>query len=460
MVALDELLAQTAADGAAPSLADLVRELPVDELSTTIRDSAAGPLGHLLCRAAIRTLDGDQGADRAAIDAILRGITRQRSLLTLSDTIDVLLDSGSFVGRFGKGLHDALMQGHAGAIDRQPLLAAGHLEGALRLAIVGAVRPFRVLDALDLSDVTQLDPEYAERLPRLIGAALDRWGDDDSVATPLRHDLDNLRDVPDAAADATFEYGLDLLRRAANEQATTALALLIEARGQMAAAIAAEEDRDDAALYAAGLDAIMAFTRADREMLATSRDTLSDLLNKREAWLRGLHIPAWRRPRQQAERAWTRLLLILDHAAEQLAAPVWLNVWEALAAILEAYELDREVIPVPGAGQAAGLEVMVRPRIEKKTIAQQGQLLANLRHATEAAKGSDHPAINPAQLQTLLDRIDSLTERPADQRHTREPESSSEGDSPALARLIERAPSALARLGAEKGITARTGRCK
>lgn len=454
MVALNERLAQAAAQTSIQSLTELARDLPDGDRSAAIRDSAAGPFGHVLCRALIRDLEERRNGEstrQVTVDAVLNGLAIQRSLLALNDAIDVLLDSTTFVQQFGQSFCDALLRGHAHALGQQPLLAAGHLEGALRLAIVNAARPFRVLGALELAPVPYLDPEYAERLPRLLGAALDRWGDDENVAPPLRQDLDSLRDVPDAAADAAFEYGLDLLRRAANEQAATALALVVQARDQMATAVAAEEDRDDAALYAAGLDAIMAFTQGDRDMLIASRDSVSFLLNKRDAWLRGLHIPTWRQPRRQAERAWSRLLLILDHAVDQLTAPAWLNAWEALAVVLEAYELDREVIPVPGIAHAPGLEAVIRPRVEK-TIAQQGQLLASLRHAAEVAAGSEDPPLDVAQLHALLDRIDELTERPGAQRHAREPDTASEDHLQALTRLIERAPSLHMRLGTEKAL--------
>ncbi|WP_431884242.1 hypothetical protein [Micromonospora gifhornensis] len=449
MNTLESLLAEAAETDITPALTLLLRDLVAEDPATTIRDTAAGPVGHLACRATVRALEDGEALEPATIEAVLAGVGSQRSLLTLNDAIDALLGSGQFVNQFGQRLCDALLRGHANTLNDRPLLAAGHLEGALRLAIVGAARPIRVIGALELDDVSHIDPEYAERLPRLIGAALDRWGADEAVTLTLRQDLDSLRSVPDAAADATFEYGLDLLRLAANAQATTALDLIIRAREQMATAAAAEEARDDAALYGAGLDAIVAFSRADRALLVSSRDSVTSLLDHREAWLRGLHTPAWRRPRQEAGRAWGRLVLILDGAAEHLAAPAWLNAWEALSAVLEAYELDRGVSPVSGIEGMPGIEAVIRPTIEK-TIAQQQSLLAALRHATGSAATMPEPPIDAPQLKVLRGRIDLLTDRPVEQRHAREPDNPAEDDLPTLERLITRAPSLLAVLGQHK----------
>lgn len=449
--ALDEHLARVASHDVVPALSDVLRDIPVPEWPAAIRDCAAGPLGSVICKAATRALESGEQPAPDLIDALLSGITSQPSLLALNDAVDALLDSGPFVQQFGQRLCDALLRGRTSSMSQRPLLAAGYLEGALRLAIANAARPTRVLTALELEDLSELNAEYAERLPRLIGAALDRWGDDENLAPALRKDLQSLQEVPDASADATFEFGLDLLRQAANEQAAAALSLLIQAREQMAAAVAAEEDRDDAALYGAGLDALMAFVHADRPLLTASRDRVTQLLDKRTAWLRGLHTPAWRQPRREAERAWERLVLILDSSAAHLVEPAWLDVWEALAAILEAYQLDRQVIPVPGASHAPGIEAVVRPMLERG-IAREQALLAGLRNAAKVAATAEHPPIDAAQLQTFLDHVDALTERPTGHRHSREPEAASEGDQLALDRLQERAPALIRELGTDKAL--------
>ncbi len=192
MTSLDELLAAAAASTVTPSLTDLLRELSPADPATAIRESAAGALGHLTCRAAVQALAVGEPPDSAATEALLAGISSQRSLLTLNDSVDGLLESGEFVAQFGQPLCDALLRGHAETLDTKPILAAGFLEGALRLAIVDAARPIRVLGALELDDIAHVSVEYAERLPRLIGAALDRWGMEEALVSTLRQDLDGL----------------------------------------------------------------------------------------------------------------------------------------------------------------------------------------------------------------------------------------------------------------------------
>jgi hypothetical protein len=174
----------------------------------------------------------------------------------------------------GGPLQDSLLAGHRLAQGARPLLAAAFLEGALRVAVTGAGDPLTVLATLAVADPTTAEPEYAERLPRLIGIALDRWSGEPTAATALRRTLQALRNVPDAAADAAFECGIDLLRQAADADPGEATALPTAARRHMASAQGGEEARDDAALYGAGIDALIAFTRLDRAALKTTRDTV------------------------------------------------------------------------------------------------------------------------------------------------------------------------------------------
>ncbi len=439
-------------DLAMPPLTRLLTELEADDATSQIRDSAAGPLAHLLCHASARAVEEDGDLDQDTLLALLGGLSRQRRLLALNDSVDALLNSGPFVGHYGQRLCDALLRGHRATLDSSPMVAAGFLEGALRLAIANAAKPLKVLGALEVDQAADLSPDYAERLPRLIGAALDKWGEEDAVASTLHEGLSSLREIPDAAADATFELGLSLLRQAASAHATAVLELLLQARKQMESAAAADEARDDAALYAAGIDAIFAFTRADRDLLATSREAVSHLLGRRENWLRGLHLPLWRRPRLEAEKAWARLVLILDSAASRLAEPAWLDAWAALAVVLDAYELDRTVSPVPGILDLPGFEAVLRPAIEQRFIRQQS-LLATLRYACDAAESKAEPDISATQLQLLRTRVDALVVKPDQHQHRREPRDASEADQQERQRIVANAPSIIAILGEQKAMT-------
>jgi hypothetical protein len=135
---------------------------------------------------------------------------------------------------------------------------------------------------------------------------------------------------------------------------------------------------------------------------------LSDQLDQREMWLRRAHIPAWRRPRTEAVYAWSRLTVILDRAQQATAPPVWLDAWSALDSILDAYVLDRSVVPVPGSTDADGLTRLVRPVIESSLV--RGQLLlAQVRHAAQEAEHANEPPARIDPLRRLRDRLDQLT---------------------------------------------------
>jgi hypothetical protein len=130
-------------------------------------------------------------------------------------------------------------------------------------------------------------------------------------------------------------------------------------------------------------------------------------LDQRAAWLRRSHIPAWRRPRTEAAYAWARLVVILDRARQATATPEWLDAWSALDAILDAYVLDRSVVPVPGAVGPDGFARLVRPVIES-SLSRRQILLAQLRRAVGEAEHATEPPARIDQLRRLRDRLDQL----------------------------------------------------
>jgi len=400
---LDRLLASASVGGGTRPLAQLIHQLrgsPTDELER----AAAGPLAHLACRSLVHQLS-DEGELDPWVAAILGGLVKQSNMLAVLDATDELLISPAFVRAYGARLHRAFLHGHRIALDATPLVASAFAEGALRLAIGGVGNILTTLAILTPDEVNDLKVEYAERLPRLIGAALDAWGRDESAGQALRATLSALTEVPECTAYAVFEGGLDLLRQAASGRSADAPRTLVAARRQFANAVAADEACHDAALYGAGVDAVMAFFRGDEDQLRTAHASLRGQLDQRTAWLRRSHLPAWRRPRVEAAFAWARLVVILDRAQQATAEPVWLDAWCALDAVLDAYTLDRTVVPVPGVIDAQGFSQLVQPVIES-TLSRRQMLLAQLDRAlAEEAVRATKPLAWIDQLRQLKDRL-------------------------------------------------------
>jgi hypothetical protein len=395
------LLAASAGTNVPPlgALLALLTSADTDEITR----SAAGPLTPLLCHTVVKQ---PGPVPDSWVSALLAGLVAQSSLLALLEAADVLLAAPAFLDRNGARLHAALLRGHIAALGQRSFVAAGFAEVALRLAMVDIGNVPATVAMLSPDDVTVLDPDYAERLPRLIGAALDTWGTDRSGGTALRRTLVGLQDVPDASTDATVEHGLDLLRQAVAEPINVA-DRLVAARQQLANAEAAEEGRHDAALYGAGIDAVMGFFRESADDLGRAHTEIRTGLSRRAAMLRNSHVPEWRRPRETATRAWDRLAETLTRALSATGRTSWPIAWSALDSVLDAYVLDRSTIPVPGVTGPDGLARLVRPVIETSIVRRQ-VLLVQLRDATDEAEKATEPYARIGQLRQLRERLDQL----------------------------------------------------
>lgn len=447
MTRLAEQLAAAATDEPAAMLAQLGAEAVVEEAA----DIAAGPLAPVLAHALAEAARMDTAQWQTATASFIDGLTNQQSLLALASSVDELLTSPVTVEAQGARLHDALLRDLSAVIRSNPLLAAGRLEGAVRLAVADAVAPFTVLGQL-----TTLPPdapgEFTERLPRLLGAAMDRWANEATIAASLRSALDRLRHNEAAAVDAAFEIACDHMRSAFSAQTMpAAMKALTAARSGFATVDAAEEARHDAKAYAAVCDAILAFAARDQARLINAADRLTAALDQRTAWLSGMHRPSWLRPRRAAELRWQRLVLLLQAAAVRLSETVWMDVWEALGTVLDAYTQARTVQPLTGAHETPGLAALVEPTIEHAILRQQSLLAALRRSVAEASKiGSPPLDVQTAEL--LLTRIEAAA---TGQRegHTRSSRSAYDGDDdeephqPDTARLHRLAPALVRALG-------------
>lgn len=418
MTKLADRLAVIAGDGAVASWAEL------DELAVAdhAEEIAASPLAPVLAQALAAAADASPPGWDGASAKFVTGLSNQTSLLALASSLEELLASPITVQTQGARLHDALLDGLTVAIADSPLLAAGRLEGAVRLAVADAVTPFAVLGRLT-SPSNDIPEEFAERLPRLLGAAMDRWADNSAFVEPIRQALDQLRHHEAAAVDAMFELACDHLRMALSaETLPAAMEMLTTARAGFATVDASEEARHDARAYAAACDAILAFSAQDALRLTDAKQRLAEALLQRDAWLTAMHQPSWLRPRLAAELAWHRLALVLEAATDYLSHPVWFNVWEALDAVLQAYRQARSMRPLPSSKDSTGLAAIIEPAIEGAILQKQSQLVALSRSITEAAKPTS-PAFDVPTAELLLARIEVLATSARD----RQPRPSSPG---------------------------------
>ncbi|WP_143271417.1 hypothetical protein [Amycolatopsis echigonensis] len=404
MTRLAEHLVDTATAGAMPALTQLGAEAVAHEAA----DIAAGPLAPMLAHALAAVVDTAPAEWRAATASFIEGLTGQESLLALVSSLDELLASASTIKTQGAQLSNALLRDLTPLIHANPLLAAGRLEGAVRLAVAGATPPFGVLSHLTTPPSTAPE-EFTERLPRLLGAAIDRWANEDTIAAALRAALDQLRHDSTAGVDAAFELACWRLRSALTaDTLPAAMDALTAARSEFATVDAAEEGRHDAQAYAAACDALLAFAAQDHARLVDANGRLTAALNQRDAWLSGMNAPTWLQPRRAAELAWRRLVLILSAAADRLAETVWMDVWDALATVLDAYTQARTARPLPGLDAVPGLAAVVEPTIENAILRQQSLLAALRRSVTELSK-LDTPPLDTTTAELLLSRIETAS---------------------------------------------------
>ncbi|MFD7431217.1 hypothetical protein ACFV6Z_29825 [Streptomyces sp. NPDC059818] len=371
-------------------------------------DVAAGPYAALLAEAIAHACGQDAEAWRGVAGCFATGLAAQQSFLHLTSSLETLLDSPGTVQVIAGPLNNALLSDFTHTVSTGPLLASARLEGAVRLAASDAVSPFKVWGTLDGLGADAPE-DFLERVPRIVGVAMDCWAGEQTLASALRQFLEQLSAGEAGEVDALFELGCDRLRTALASRALPDVTRQVtEARRYFASAAQAEEARDDATVYTAVCDALLGFTAGDSTRVASAAETIDRALDRRSAWLLRTHQPTWMQPRLSAEIAWSRLLLQLRAAGDLLQQPVWMDAWQALDAVLSAYRAARTVQPV-GGSDLTGLSALVEPAIEDGFLKQQS-FLAALQHA--AHQPSPHPQdrFDTATADLVLHRIRSRSQ--------------------------------------------------
>jgi hypothetical protein len=381
-----EALIAAESTGAGCDLADLGS---VVDVGTELVRLADTPLAPIAAAALVTAITSDPDAWTAVTTQFAAHLGLQTSYLALLDTLDALLDSPIAAQVAADPLHSAVLEAHRASLEDRPLLAVAHLEGALRLAVAGAVTPYLVLHSLTNTRAT-LSEDYLERLPRLIGIALDAWDTDTTLTAPLTVALRHLHDLDASRAEAAYELACARMRAALRETDPAAAGGgLLEAAGQFTEANALDDTRDDAAAYAAVCSAIGAFGAADATQLTDAVEHLETVMARRTAWTRNMNQPAWRRPKLEAEVEWLGIVLDLRRAAARLTEPSWLEATAAVGQLARAYTAERSTTP------AAGLTAIVRPAIENP-VAANAVLVDQLTRTVEADRQREEPTLPPA----------------------------------------------------------------
>lgn len=381
----------------------------LSEVSDTLRRLAAGPLAPLV--AALLTGGAEVAHWPALVEAFAAGLQHQPSQLALVETCDDLMASPEILEVVGESLCDSLIP-DAERIMSVPDVAATGLETSLRLALMGKATPYGVLAAL--TSVPADAPEgYYERIPRLVGIALDVWNDRPDagylVATLQRLNEKGVEDGP-----------MELARhklRAATQHADIKDVRdgLVEAAEAFAVAAEQHEVRDDAVGYAAVCRAVLAFHDGDAGALQTAASAARVVAEHRALLLRGMHVRPWSAPRRTAEFAWYSLAAQLEVAASELAGEEFMDSWAAVDALLGVYGHDRTLAP-----GGVSVSPLVSPRVTND-VARHAGMIRQLQRVVELDRDRSEPQLPPEAALLLAAARHTAGHEPSDRPDTEEP---------------------------------------
>lgn len=299
--------------------------------------------------------------------------------LVFLDTADVALNCPKLLQTKGRALAVALSDRVSEEWGTNGLQAYSYLETLTRLGLTETTARYRALEHLTSITLEDRD-DLLERLPKLIGLALDRWNESglsDKLQLLLEHEM--------TRADASYELALLSLRTALEASNIEAvLAGLTCARDQFTTVENMDEARDDATIYRCALDVTVAFVAggagaAANDTLIESVGSLTDAVARRAAWTSRSDLGGWAAPRRQAEVEWLALARTLRLAIDPLAEPSWQRPGETLVRVLAAYRASRSVTVMTG----GGLRVVLEPTVEASFLRREG-LLNHLRGLVEA----------------------------------------------------------------------------
>lgn len=361
--------------GPAPTLADL------GGLAHLLQDTAA-LLDHDELPVLVALICTDHTTIRGteARSFLLTAAQAPQDPLRLEGVVASILGCPEVVQELGDDLADVWLDTSRSHTD---LLGGIALEGSARVVLSGAAAEHGLLDRLRRlnRELERIDDDYALRAVRVAGAAAEHF--DSPVPAQL---LSRLVERDDVAEDAVFELGMLALRHALFSSDTDrARPLLLEARQHFGDAHQ-DEERSDAAAFAAAIDALLAYS-AGALLPESARNQLNAAVLNLRLNLLGLQ-PGWRTPRLDTLTTWQHLLDTLTRAQDADRPGAWLHAAAVINDLVDVYAAHRTLdlfavsARYPVAAQSAptapeathGLHVLLAPRVEATLLAHEGGL--------------------------------------------------------------------------------------
>jgi hypothetical protein len=323
--------------------------------------------------------------------------------MTMVDILDVILDSP-------RVLYDvaALLTAMLSELSRDPrILGAMALEGWTRLALGSWCPSLQLRAALASRAQGGGAGDDGIFLVRAIGAALERWGDQDLLTALTGLALHE--PIDDDAAYEIAMYHLNVALSSTNRE--TAIDGLHEALRWFRVA-AATDERPDALAFSLAVEQVVRFVAGER-ITAQAVDTVTDSVL---SYLRGYRseVHHWRQPRADTAACWVDLTRALHEVAD-LHEPAWWEPGKLLAAAARVLDAHRSLVllgdpdtavkadaparagsnHVMASPRQSGLELLLRPPVQAALGSREEHLALVDRWLEEAgAAGSiDSPAV-------------------------------------------------------------------
>lgn len=252
---------------------------------------------------------------------------------------------------------------------RQTHIAVDALDGALRLALPGATRPFGLLGLI--SSVT-LDepPAFAIAVARRLGVIY-LYMPENSARSAARDTLKILAEHPEARSDALHQLGISwLVDGLEANRADDAEETLRKARKTLTAATDVDNERIDAELYATAIDGVLALVdRLPAESVRAAADQVTELALMRAAWRAPGRLDTWLGDTYAAEQEWRAVTAAFAQACEEFDQLYWTDASRSLTAIARAHRASTVARILPHS--APGLRAVVEPRFSSAFVSSQ-----------------------------------------------------------------------------------------